>query len=401
MIRRTDALTVAGVWLLTVGGSAYMIVPSGVAPTIQQDLAIGAAAVGWLISIPYAAEAIASMPAGTMLSRVNRRYILTGSVLGLVGACLWGWQAGVTGNYWSFLLSRFFGGAAFVMLWIASIEVVTREINEYTATAVGVYTTSGPAGLAVGLAVTPALSPLVGWPGVFGVFGVVLCTSLLVSWKTLPSEPDNNVVAPSEQPPIRTVLAAVSTDRTVLLIGVMSFSAYSLFLFFASWMPSYLSETFDLTLEQSGLFVALFPAVGIVARAGGGWLSDRLFEQRRRPIVRLSFFTALPTVVAVTAVSDLEAVLALIVVGGFFVQLSIGVFFTYGSELETPYPNGTLVAFLTMAGLMGSFSAPIITGALIDSTETYAAAFAYAIGLAAVGTAAALIIRKPTSMTNA
>ena len=401
MKHESDILTVAGLWILAASGSAYLILPSSVVPTIRQELAIGAAAVGWLISIPYAAEAAASIPAGAVLSRMDRRRVLTGAVLGLVAACLWGWQAGVAGNYWSFLLSRFLGGVAFVGLWITSIDIVTSEVDEHTATAVGIYTASGPAGLAVGLAVTPVLSGFVGWPGVFGVFAGALAVSLLLSWLTLPSGTAPRPDTSAEQPPITEVLSAVSSDRTVLLVGVMSFVAYSLLLFFTSWMPSYLTETFDLALAQSGLFVALFPAVGIVSRSGGGALSDRLFDQKRRPVVRLSFFVALPVVVAIWLASDIQVVLVLIVLGGFFVQLSIGVFFTYGAELETPYPNGTLVAFLTMAGLIGSFTAPIVTGALIDTTGTYTAAFTYAAVLAVIGAGSAWVVRKPGADSDA
>ena len=394
----SEWIVVAALWMLAVGGSAYLILPSSIAPTIQHDLAIGAAAVGWLISIPYAAEVLASMPTGAVLSRVDRRRVLAAAVLSLTVSCFWGWHAGATGNYWSFLASRFFGGAAFAVLWIASIDLVTQEISENVTTAVAIYTTSGPAGLAVGLAAAPVLARLADWPGTFAISGLVIGALLLVTWPVLPQLPlDRSTAVTSEttQPGMGVIISAVTTDRTALLVGVLSFSAFSLLLFFTSWMPSYLSVTFGLTLERSGLFVALFPAVGILARSGGGLLSDRVFEGRRRPVVRLSFFVALPLVIAIAMASEILLVLLFIVAGGFFIQLSIGVFFTYGAEIETDYPNSAFVAFLTMTGLSGSFTAPIIAGVLIDLTGTFTAAFVYAMMLAFVGTLAALTVRSP------
>lgn len=396
----SDAVTVASVWLLAVGGSAYLILPSSIAPTIQHDLAIGPAAIGWLISIPYAAEVLASVPTGAVLSRLNRRRVLAAAVVGIAIACFWGWQAGASGNYSSFLASRFLGGAAFAVLWIASIDLVTREVSEYTTTAVAIYTTSGPAGLAVGLATAPVLTAVSGWPGTFGIFGGVLVASLLLSWTALPRRAAETVETDGSttvQPPTRDIVASVSTDPTALLIGLMAFTSYSLLLFFTSWMPSYLAVTFDLTLERSGLFVALFPAVGILARSGGGVFSEWFFESRRRPVVRLSFFVSLPLIVAVALVSDILLIIVLITLGGFFIQLSIGVFFTYGAELDTRYPNSTLVAFLTMAGLLGSFTAPVIAGTLIGRTGDFTAGFGYAIVLAVVGVLASWIIQSSSA----
>jgi hypothetical protein len=43
-------LVLAGLWILSVAGNAYFIVPASVFPLIMSDLAMGPATVGWVVS---------------------------------------------------------------------------------------------------------------------------------------------------------------------------------------------------------------------------------------------------------------------------------------------------------------------------------------------------------------
>lgn len=393
-ISSSEAVTTVSLWLLSVGASAYLILPSSVLPVIRQDLGIGTAAAGWIISIPYAAEALVSLPLGLAVTRFEGRHTVAVAALALVASSLWGWQAGVAGAYWSLVASRFVGGVAFAILWIVSIDIVTRTVEDGTATAVGVYTTSGPAGLALGIGGAPLLARAVSWPAVFAVAAGAVALSTLVFWVAVPQV---RARGPRDSRSVRTVVALVARNENLLLVGAMAFVAYSLFLFFTGWMPTYLSEIFGLSLEESGLSVALFPAVGILARSGGGFLSDYVLNERRRPVVRVSFLVSLPVVVGVAAATDVLLAVALIAAGGFFIQLGIGVFYTLGPEFATDSANSLVVGFLTTAGLLGSFTAPVVAGVLIEHTDTYTAAFGYAVALSVLGILAAWRIQARPS----
>ncbi|QLG60350.1 MFS transporter [Halorarum salinum] len=377
---------VASLWLLSLGASAYLILPSSVLPVIRDDLGVGAAAASWIISAPYAAEALVSFPAGLVMARFEGRRTVAVAAAALVATSLWGWQAGVAEAYWSLVASRFTGGIAFAVLWIVSIDIVTRTVDDGTATAVGVYTTSGPAGLTFGIGAAPLLAHALSWPAVFGVLAGLVATSTLLFWFAVPRVQPRGV---PDSRSVWTVIGLVARNENLLLVGVMAFVAYSLFLFFSGWMPTYLSETFDLSLKESGLFVALFPAVGILARSGGGVVSDYVLDERRRPVVRASFVVSLPIVVGVAAATDVLLAVALIAAGGFFIQLGIGVFYTLGPEFATDNANSLVVGFLTTTGLFGSFTAPVVAGVLIERTGAYTAAFGYAVVLSALGIAVA------------
>jgi sugar phosphate permease len=187
-------------------------------------------------------------------------------------------------------------------------------------------------------------------------------------------------------------LEHVLRTPSVLVLCATTFAAMSVYVFLNSWMPTYLAEDLRASLAAGGVVVAVLPAMGILSRTGGGVVSDRLFDGRRRPVVVLSFLVPLPLLVVLAAVSTVAAAVVVLVVAGFFVQLAVGVLFTAPRDLVDPRIAGTAVATVTAAGAVGSFSAPIVAGALIDATGSFLAAFAYGavLGLAGLGLASAL-----------
>lgn len=379
--------------------STYLIAPAGVLPVLTAELAIGATAASWIVSVPYAAEAVAGLPVGRVLDRFDAGRVVTIAVLGLLVAIIWGWFAGGEGDYPSFLASRFLGGMAFVSLWIASIDLVSRSVDRQSeATALGLYTTSGPVGLALGLVLAPVAASEADWISIFPVIGCFLTLSFVVFalvGGTVDPSPNETPSGPTVQR-----FTDVVGNRHVLLVAAMAFVAYSLLLLFSGWMPSYLATTSDLSLEDSGLLVALVPAIGILSRSGGGFVSDHLMDQRRRPIARASFLVVVPATAALLTVTDPILVVVLLVLVGFFVQFSIGVFFSYARDLVPDAVGGTTVAFVSTTGILGSFTAPIVAGSLIEDTGTFDAAFGYAALLAVVGLALAWVAPEPKSVVQ-
>ena len=167
----------------------------------------------------------------------------------------------------------------------------------------------------------------------------------------------------------------------------MAFAAYSYYLFVNSWMPTFLARRFGLSVALSGGLAAVFPAMGVLSRAGGGLISDRLMGQRRIPVLQAAFLISLPVAVLMGWTRRLALVVAMLVVAGFVIQLTFGVVYSYVREVVEPEITGTALAFLTTAGISGAFSAPVITGTLIEWTDTYLSAFAYVISLTVIGLA--------------
>jgi predicted MFS family arabinose efflux permease len=352
---------VGGASLVSTGLAAYEIAPASVTPLVRDSLGIGPTVAGFLVGVMFGTAVVASLPAGAVLDRTDSRSAMALAVSTLVVAGCWGWVAGRRGDYESVIASRALGGLAYVVVWNAAIDLVSRGVErEMRATAVGIFTASGPIGFALGQGAGPLVAERFGWPAIFLAFTGVALVGLVVFWPASRGLGGSRGDAPS----IRE-FGAVLGDRDVWSIGLLGFLGYSLYLFVNSWGSSYLTQELGLSLAVSGLLVAAFPAVGAVSRVSSGLLSDRVFGGRRRPVVVGSFLVAAPPILAFTRFRSLSLLLAFLLLTGFAVQLTLGLSFTYVRELVDSQVAATAVAFQTSVGLAGAFLAPIAGGTVI------------------------------------
>jgi len=381
---------VAGASLVSTALAAYEIVPASITPIITRSLAIDPAAAGLLISVMFGAAVLASLPVGAVLDRTDSRTAMAVAVLSLFVVGVWGWLAARDGAYWSLIASRAVGGLTYIVVWNAGIDIVSRAVGTSNrATAVGVFTASGPVGFALGQGTGSLVADLLGWPAIFVVFNGLALVGLVVFW------PASRGLGESESDvPTREEFAAVLRNRTVWLIGSIGFLGYALYLFVNAWGTTYLTDEIGLPLGLSGVIVAAFPAVGILARISSGILSDRLFDGRRRPVLFTSFLVTVPAVFVFTRLRTVPVLLAVLLVAGFAVQLSIGLSFTYVREVVETRVAATAVAFQTSLGLAGAFVAPIVGGAVVGRAG-FDTAFLFAGGLAVCGLACTWLAPEP------
>lgn len=391
--RKAVWTAIAGLFLLSTAAAAYEIAPASISPTIMADLRIGPARAGWLVSVMYAVAALTSVPVGAALDRTGLLKAVTAAAVALLVAGIWGWFSATGGDYLGLVLSRVLGGLAYVTVWNAGANLAGRAVPEdFQATAVSVFTASAPAGFALGQFSGPLVAGAAGWPAVFPAYGLVAVAGIGLFWW---GAGNRAAGAGGTDPPTRAEFRRVFRTPAVWTICGMGFAAFSLYLFLNSWLPAFFETRLGLSLAATGLVVAVFPAIGIVSRTGGGLLSDRLFGGRRRPVTLASFVCSVPAVLGLAFVADVVPAIALLVVAGGVIQLGIGLLFAYVREVVDPAVRGTAVSLLTGVGLLGALVAPVGAGWLIEVTGTYELAFLIAGGVGVGGAALALATPEP------
>jgi nitrate/nitrite transporter NarK len=391
--RRSDWTVVGLCWALYLFVGAYEVAPASVLPVIMERLAVGPTAASWVTSALFLSMAAAAIPVGMVLDGVDNRTGLVVGAVWLFVTALWGWYAGATGAYLSLVVSRFAGGIAVVAIWTASINVVGAvATRDHQATAITVFATSVPLGIALGQFATPLLAARLGWATSFLVYGALVLAFALVF--RMGSRNVDTTTGVSARP-TRTEFAEVFRQRAVWGVAVLGFIAISLMFIINNWMPTYFRDQYQLSLARSGLFAAVFPAIGLLSRGSSGLLSDRVFGRRRKPLVVLAFLVTAPAIAGIALAETVALTLALLVVAGFFSQLGQVLLFVYVRELVPSNVVGTALAVLNAVGFFGAFSAPILTGMLIERSGAYLLAFGYAgvISVAAVGIA--LLVPEP------
>jgi predicted MFS family arabinose efflux permease len=373
---------VAGLWVLVVAMNCFYIVPSGILPIVMAELSIGPAAASALLSVMFGAQMLAGVPAGIAFDRMDSRAGLAGATAFLVLAFVWSWASAAAGSFWWLLLSRGVATTAIATIWAGSVNVAGRLFPpERRATAVGVVTGAPMAGFALGLVTGPVVAERAGWSVVFVVYAlpaVAGCGAFLLASRGVALE-----AADLQTPSLGDVGTLVS-GRAIWIVATMSFLAYSVFAFVTTWVPTYLTGSLGLTLSAGGLLAATFPAIGAVARGSSGYVADRLFDRRRRPVALLAFLVTGPSLVLLFVSGSLPVVAGALLFAGLFVQLGQGLFFAQARELSAPNLGATAVGLTSSVGTFGGVVAPLLGGVLVERVG-YGPAFAYAVALAGLG----------------
>jgi len=379
--------TIAAGWLLLLFVGAYLITPASVLTLVMDDLGVTEATAAALVSMPQVAATVIGIPVGIYLDRVETRRIIPVAAAVLLAGSVGDWFAASGGNVSLLIGSRLFAGIGMFVLWVVSINVASSTFPPAKrATATSVIISGYPAGYALGQVGAPRLAAIVGWPGVFPSFGAAVMVASLALYVAVGRVSRYRM---STSPISPAGFKRVLRNRNVWMVVAVTFLGYSLYMVFNSWMPTYITRQFGVSLAESGAFVALFPAVGVLARPTGGWLSDTVLARRRRPIFAASFVGATVLAVGMFYSATIAVLVALLVLAGVFIQLQIGLMYQSIQEFVDPSAAGTVVSVASVAGWLGSFVAPVIAGELVDTAGTYTVLFALAVGL---GTAGALIV---------
>jgi NNP family nitrate/nitrite transporter-like MFS transporter len=326
---------------------------------------------------------VIGIPVGIYIDRVKTRAVVPAAAAVLLIGSIGDWFAASGGDVSFLIASRLLAGVGMFVLWVVSINVASTVFPPTRrATATSVIISGYPAGYALGQLGTPRIADAVGWPGVFPVFGgAVLVTSLALYVAVGRVSRFQTSTEPISPAGFKRVLG----NRNVWTVLLVTILGYSLYMVFNSWMPTYITRRFGVSLAESGAFVALFPAVGILARPLGGWLSDRVLAQRRRPVFAASFVGATVLAVAMFYSTTIAVLVALLVLTGVFIQLQIGLMYQSIQEFVDPGAAGTAVSLASVAGWLGSFVAPVVAGELVATAGTYTVLFGFAVGLGVTG----------------
>ncbi len=383
----------AASWLMWLFIGAWAITPASVLPTVMDAFEVREAAAAYVITAPQLAATVTGIPIGMYLDRIDQRravFVAT-ALLCLVG--IGNTVAAANGNYWGLIGTRVIGGLGIVTLWTAQTAIITRAFpTDRKATAVGLFVTGYPAGYAFGQFSGPVIAGALDWTVTFGIytgFGFAFAMAFWVFGRGIPAAEGSGDVPNLHE------LGNVLTNRAVWGVALLSLLSYMLYMIFNSWMPTYISRTFDMSLARGGFYTALFPAIGILARPSGGLLTERVFGGRSRPVIGLSFVVAGLTAASMAFGGTLVTLVAGLVAAGFFIQLQFGIIYTLVQAYVPVTVGGTAVGVVSAVGWLGFFAGPPLVGVLIEDQGSFGVVFAAAVALAVAGTVTVAAISEP------
>lgn len=324
------------------------------AEPIRAEFALSDTQLGFLTGMSFAlAFAIAGIPLGFLTDRMNRTRLL--AMLLTVWSAVTALCAFVR-TFPTLLLTRVAIGAAESGAAPTSLSILSDYFPKtQRGRAIGVFYMATPVGLALGFAIGGYLVGMVGWRNVFliaGIPGILFAILVLLTVR----EPARGTFEPPQKGPalvssLGTVMQVISEKKTLLLLILAAISIIMGQAGISSFLPSLLVREHHLSLEQTGLFMALIHGVGgAIGMPAGGLLSD--FVSKRS----LAFAPRLVSILVLLA-----APLAL--AGCFSPSIVVaGACFFFYSILIHTYLGPTLSTYLTLAPaqLRGVMSAAML-----------------------------------------
>jgi MFS family permease len=374
-----DHASVGGIFaaccLVSLGANAYMLAPASIVPLLVDEFTISKATAGLAISAAVFGSVLIQLPGGFLMDRYdNRRLMLAGTLVFAPVATL----GTLPGSYYAFLVARVLAGVAAGGLFVLGANIVAEVFEgRRQGFMTTLFLASAPLGFAVSQIAGPMLGERFGWQAPFIAYPALAFVGYLLFRASRPS------AIRTGEPISLDAFRLALRNRSVLLVSFAGFCSYVLYIFLNSWMPTYASEQLPITLGQAGTIAALLPAVGIVARPAGGWLSDRL-GYRRRAVALLSLGFALPALLVISQAVSVLLFAAVMLGVGFCLQFGMGVYYVYTRELAKGDTSATSLTVFTTIAFVGTLVAPTLGGWLIE-TFAWGPTFLVHIGIGVLG----------------
>jgi predicted MFS family arabinose efflux permease len=374
----TRWLVLAGLVLARIAFAFQFQALAVVAPGFVDQFSLDALAVGTLVGLYMIPGLFLAIPGGVLSQRVGERRFLI-ACLALIAAG--GAICGLADGYWSIWAGRLISGIGAIGMNVVMAKIVIDWFQgDEIATAMALFLTGYPAGIAIALVTLGTLATPAGWSQAFLITGALGLAALIV-------------FAASYQPaqgqaagPSVTLRPSAGEIGMVCLAGAIWALYNAAYIIIVSFVPLFLHST-GMAPASAASVVGVGMWVAIIAGPLGGVLSDRL----RRPtafivtcVLIWGFgFTLIPWA------DSLPLLLTLVALVSFIGNLPPGPIVALAGEVLRPQARSTGMGIFYTLLYLGLGLGPILAGFVSDTSGNPAAPF-YLIGVLAVLTVLAL-----------
>ncbi|ALK96550.2 MFS transporter [Massilia sp. WF1] len=384
-------------------------------PYMKKEYGISNTEAGMIISLFSFAYGIVQIPTGLLYKRLSARLtgrlfpvfmILTSVFTGLMGT---------TSSVFLLKLFRVGLGISEGPLGIGCTNIINRWFPaREKGTATGLWLTASK----LGPLIVPSLCVLVielwGWREIFYVFaipGVLLSVLWIFTVSNTPEESKycsktecdyirseaGVAVAEAEASPLRRTYELAWLDKLIRTRNVPQlrtlrqvFSSWNIVgaaigygcmigitNIFMSWIPTYLVTVKGYASIKMG-FIASAPFLGaVIGNLLGGLLSDRMLGKRRKPLMMLSAFGTIFTMLALVYAPDNSFYLGfMLFLAGLMASMGFGGYAVYPMGLADKSVYPVSFGIINAVGQVGGACAPLAVGMLLDA-YSWAAVFTY------------------------
>jgi sugar phosphate permease len=374
---------------------------SPVIPLIMSDLEISHARIGLIGASFYAFYTLIQLPAGYLSDLFGARKVLfTGGLISAFSNIIFSFGSGL----WHLIPSQCLNGLGQGCGFSPIIKIIDQHFpfsqrgralgSVMTSTAVfnvAAFFLAGYIGQAFGWRAVFWSAPLVFIPVLF-LFKTKMSTSSPDIPSTVDLTDSNSPKTIKPKSFIRTNSRVFSGKMCLLGLGFFSlcYITYSNLI----WLPSFIFESYHVSLIQASLLAALYPLSGFISRPLGGYVSDVVFKGKRKQTILIGWFVILVSTLLLSRIEDFHINIYFIILIGFFDNLIGPLFFAWMLDLVPYNRSGSGAGALQFFGHIGTTFSIYFSGIIVDIFQSYRPFFMILCGVSILGTISICLISE-------
>jgi sugar phosphate permease len=181
----------------------------------------------------------------------------------------------------------------------------------------------------------------------------------------------------------RSRLAVVMTNRTLWTVALVYFCFVYVQFGCLVWIPSFFTEAYSMSVDQASSLSFFILLPGVVASPLGGYLSDRFFGGRRKPLIILGMAVLSGSTFLLSFRMSIAVAAVILAVVGLMILMPDVLLAAYPSDVLSRKLSATAMGFLaTFTSTSGIITTPV-SGKIVDLFQSYGAVF-FSFGLVAL-----------------
>jgi sugar phosphate permease len=380
--RRTVVLVVLSqvIHFLTFGGIALLL------PLIREDMRLTFAQAGMLSAASTVSYALGQIPAGYMADRFGPKRLF---FVGMLGWSIFAVVLGLTHLFWIAVANQFLAGFFRALLFAPGVTLLASWFPaDRRATAMSLFPAAAVIGTMIVALAAPIGVELVGWRLTFICFALVGLVAALVFGKFAR---DNPRARAAEHVGLREA-ARVLRHPVMWVCSALQFIRFTVGTAFIVWLPSLLHADKGLSLQATGIVVALAAAFSAPSNWLGGYVSDRL--QNPPLVIGASLAVLACTSMAIVTVDSLPVLLAVVAFNAIFVQFYFGPLFLVPVEVLGHRMAGSATGFANLFANIGACLSAFGLGVVKDKAGTFTIGFFGLAALCVLGVALSFVLAR-------
>lgn len=391
-------VVLASLWLAYLLSFVARLVWSSVMSIANEDLGFTVIQGSSYITAFYIGYAITALPGGILSDKIGYRKTILLSLAGVtVGTALMGTVTDYyVGFAFRFILGLFSGPLNACCL--SAIADVFSERQRGTAT--GLLMTCTSLGISVVNLYAPSLATSYGWQAAMFATAVIPLAILILCFFTLrgAAGSGDSSEKTKTQPSmgVGEALSTIVKTRNVWLMSVVGLCATGATWGVTNWANLFMTQNVGVSAVTAGSIVAIYGGAAFISKPLIGIISDHL-NVKKNVIAAVCLFLFAPALIAFANTSSES----LLYVTGTITGVTAFVYSPLTNALAVSVApagcRGTSAGFVNLFNQIGSLSAPMILGGVLQATGSYQTAMMSIAILPVVAAAVLLLVKVPSA----